>query len=551
MPRNRRLFLYLSCAVVPLVVVGCAHSPTHTQTHNAVKKNTTTLPSLSSSDAQTGSTKTKNASSSSPSSTKSSSSTSTTHTSTQASGSTNVSGATGNVSSEGHASQPAKPTSGVNSPDNTVTMQSGGVKVTFDKSAWKGLGTAALVVSPQNKTNRFMQLLYVITDGSGNVNSSAGKPTLSLLSDHAAAAKISPTGRYVAVLTSSQTGGTTSPMKDTLWLMAADGSSKQKLSTNVYSLVGDWLPHTDTFVYADTDGKVYSVTPGLPPKQLQVNLGKGQTINAVKPNPQNSEIAFDVVIPDGSGDATKRHDKLVVWNSATHRLKTLVTAKQSNGFDIGPWTNDGQRLFYWLDPGHSSSIAADGLSLFEVNRNGGKPVSVGETLTGKTVLPVGGEAAVIQSGSSRFLYDKKTIQLWEKRHLGTLTQRGKSQSITQFEPDLSPDGTSVSFVEGSILQNQDMAGQSMYDWWNSLQIVTANLQTGKEQLLSNAGHGVSSPHYGPGGNRVIFLKGDQLDVTTADNTGGLTSIFKVDSTTQSYGGQWGFTVPLDITDYVR
>lgn len=430
-------------------------------------------------------------------------------------------------------------------------FQADNVDVTFHPNAWKGLGTAALIITPPTGSGYLKQLLYVIDDNAESSHGASGnKPTAVLLSDHAAATRLSPTGKYIAVLTSSSSGDSSTSVQNTLWLMAADGSSKQKLTTDIYSLVGDWLPHSNTFVYADDQGNLYSVTPGMPPKKLAVSLDSGETIDAVVANPQNDSVALNVVVSGGGSNPAQRYDKLMLWNTSSGKLTTLDQTNAPNGFDLGPWTNDGKKIFYWLDPDHSGSIAADGLSLYEAG-NGSHRVQIATSLTGLTVIPVGAEQAVIQSGRSRFLYDKKTIQLWSGKNLTTLTTRGQSSSITQFEPNLSPDGTTVSFVEAPVLSNGVTSGQGMYDWWNSLQIVTANLQTGTEHLLSAAGHGVSAPHFSPGGQRIFFLKGNQLDVTRADNTVSVTPVFTVDTSTQPYGGQWGFQVPLDISDYAR
>jgi hypothetical protein len=285
----------------------------------------------------------------------------------------------------------------------------------FAPTAWKQ-GEAALLVNPPNSYGLNGSLLYVLADSS---RSGSGQAAARLLDEHAISAVFSPDGKWLAVQTQTNQGSVSQPAEASqLWLMSADGKQKYDLGDVSY-VQGAWIG-SQTFMYTDGTAHVYSVQPGGKPSTLPLQLPAGVTVNALKVNPKTKMVAIDEVVPDANGNIVDRHDVIGVWNPVTGHVINLVTAPTSDGFILGPWTSDGTKLFYWDDPMHSSSIAADGLQLRTLSMDG-TTKGVAVTLTGmRAVKPIAGSSAVVQVGGSRYLFVKKTIQMWNGNKLVSL-----------------------------------------------------------------------------------------------------------------------------------
>lgn len=468
------------------------------------------------------------------------------------------------------------------STENFIPVSSGSksnlVQAKFAPSAWKQ-GDAALLVNPPNSYGLNGSLLYVLVDSS---SSGTGHAQARLVDEHAISAAFSPNGKWLAVQTQANQGSVSQPIEDSqLWLMSVDGKQKYNLGSVSY-VQGLWIG-PETFMYTDGTSHVYSVQPGGEPSTLPLQLPAGVTVNALCMNPKTKMVAIDEVVPDANGNVVNRHDVIGIWNPATGHVNNMLTAPTSDGFILGPWTADGTRLFYWPDPFHSASIAADGLQLHILSMDG-TTQGVSVTLTGQDpVKPVGGGSAILQVGGSRYLFVKKTIELWNGRQLiplpdsstgnmsgsakastggtqaqvptagaqsgqRTSTAGSASAQRTQVWPTVNPNGTMVAYSEGPVLSMN--AGQpDISQWWEQMQLVTMNLKTGVRNVLSRAGLGVVDPEFTSNGQYITYVSGTQLDVVSVNDSAGKQVVFEVTPTNTTVDEQWSLSLPVEVVDY--
>ncbi|QSO46800.1 hypothetical protein [Alicyclobacillus mengziensis] len=406
------------------------------------------------------------------------------------------------------------------STENFIPVSSGSksnqMQAKFAPSAWKQ-GEAALLVNPPNSYGLNGSLLYVLVDSS---SSGTGHAQARLVDEHAISAGFSPNGKWLAVQTQANQGSVSQPIENSqLWLMSVDGKQKYDLGSVSY-VQGIWIG-PETFMYTDGTSHVYSVQPGGEPSTLPLQLPAGVTVNALSMNPKTKMVAIDEVVPDANGNVVNRHDVIGIWNPATGRVNNVLTAPTSDGFILGPWTADGTRLFYWPDPFHSASIAADGLQLHILSMDGATQ-GVAVTLTGQDpIKPVGGSSAILQVGGSRYLFVKKTIELWNGRKLiplpgsSTGNLSGGAQASTGATQGQGSDGQGAAQGQGSdgqgVAQGQGSDGQGVAQGQGS----TGATQS--DQRTSTAGSAQAQmtqvwPTVNPNGTMVAYSQGPVLSM---------------------------------------
>ncbi|MCL6636702.1 MAG: hypothetical protein K6T26_02025 [Alicyclobacillus sp.] len=320
-----------------------------------------------------------------------------------------------------------------------------------------------------------------------------------------------------------------------LWLVSVDGQQRQRVG-GVDGVAGTWLRTTGsgangtprpTFLFADASGGLEQVQPGQAPQPVTLRRPAGAHVSALQPSPSEGQIAIDWVLPGPDGDFMKRFDQLVVWQPATGIQQTLYTAAPGDGLRLGPWTQDGQSLFFWRDPLHSGSLVADGMPLWQVDLSGHIREVATTLVQPGSVLPYGAHGAILQTGAGRQLLNTvKQVVLWDGQTLHPLwtSQGAEGGLVTQMWPSIRADGSAVAWVQGPVWTGKTTAGQAR-DWFQQLAVVVDH--TGQQARVLKVPGGVNSrPYWSPDGKRLCFLQNQQLVCMAADGTGEVHTVWR-------------------------
>jgi hypothetical protein len=203
-----------------------------------------------------------------------------------------------------------------------------------------------------------------------------------------------------------------------------------------------------------------------------------------------------------SGKRRALRNTIVVDGRPAYSVK--VTGDTSNLESRGPiellgWSGDDRWIFFAIDPGSSSSIAADGLVLRVVSRAGGKAHAVTTMLAYPDYLTWCGRRLVFTAGRDRIATNTKRLLVasppdWRARPLL------RAPSLAFGSVACAPDGRSV--VVQSQRQSVD-AGFFATHWalWR------VGLDGSRTRLTSPpAGFADESPRFSPNGRTMYFVR---------------------------------------------
>ena len=262
-----------------------------------------------------------------------------------------------------------------------------------------------------------------------------------------------------------------------LWVSELPDAPPHRLTTSHkcreprWSSSGEWLSYQSgaqvRLIRRDGTGSKPPLTAGSlaktawSPKSdvIAVATGKGIAIVAA-----DSGSAVTVVAPGVDAVVWSRDGKYLACNTATRgvrrdgKLNILAADNLSSPARVlfsehmvnlipARWTPNSKELLFWKDPDFSASLIADGLDLYRIPMEGGKPrETAANTLVHSDVLefsPDGSELALVD-GSGRETWREKRLAILEMstgrmRHL-TATDR------IALSPAWSPDGKWIAFV---------------------------------------------------------------------------------------------------------
>jgi hypothetical protein len=108
--------------------------------------------------------------------------------------------------------------------------------------------------------------------------------------------------------------------------------------------------------------------------------------------------------------------------SETQYYKTIGPGETPGPIVLRGWSGDERWVFFFIDPGGSGSIAADGLTLRVVSVDGGRPAKLAKMLLYPDYLAWCGNRLVFTAGIDRVATNRKRLlvtepPLWEPRPL--------------------------------------------------------------------------------------------------------------------------------------
>jgi len=217
-------------------------------------------------------------------------------------------------------------------------------------------------------------------------------------------------------------------------------------------------------------------------------------------SPSGDQIAV------GTRPSDAADGSLVVLTAGDRSPRTILSQADYCQEPAG-WTADGRRVLSWQDADCSASLAADGLTLDAVPAAGGRPVSLGATLTYPSwVLPVSGERVLVNTGGDRIVADHKVLRSCDAA-TGACTAFPLPPGTTSLDPALAAGELFEVRVPQSVRADDFVPRGTLW---------AGPLSGGGEHQLTAAGTSVADPVPSADGSTVTFVRMTSATAATVD-----------------------------------
>ena len=200
-------------------------------------------------------------------------------------------------------------------------------------------------------------------------------------------------------------------------------------------------------------------------------------------------------------------------------IRYTVPANLAAGvFNFG-WSGDGRALLFALDPGHSASLAADGVDMFSLPLNGDTPVALTTALTypGWRRPAAGSGALALVEGGRRESWTNKAVAICNTSTGGCIPLSLAPGSVS-LDPAWSPDGTRLAYVLAEDLGPNGGYGATQLSAWVATRSLWVSAPDGSDpHELTAAGHGVYDPQWSRDGSHLVYVRSDGLYLAADDS----------------------------------
>jgi Tol biopolymer transport system component len=304
---------------------------------------------------------------------------------------------------------------------------------------------------------------------------------------------------------------TTGPKVDaSLWIAAAGGGSAHRVTelANVGSFT--WSPTADTLaVSARLAGQakavpaLWLVSPNKAPRKLVANAGGAAW------SPDGRTVAMNITVPSSLFSAGS--DSLATMAVKGGPITNHVTA-QNSGIILSGWWPNGQGLIFMIDPGHSSSIAADGLTLYSISLHGNTKTLI-KTLGYQDWLswaPSGTKLLVV-SGTGREIWTGKSLSVCDAA-AGSCHVLSMPKGSVALDPAWSPNGKQVAYVRAKDAGKVGGFSKASTNeaWVRTRSLWIADPTGAHAHQLPAAGPGIYQPMWSRSGTALFYVRDNTL-----------------------------------------
>lgn len=307
---------------------------------------------------------------------------------------------------------------------------------------------------------------------------------------------LSPEGDELAYLLPGSGGQATLAVA---LLGAAGGFFKTGLNTGPGLFA--WVPGTDMLVVAPAGrpGQLVRVDARSGAVQPFYKASPGALVRSVLPLGGTPAVVFGLDAPAAGGLT----GELFIKDLGPSPARRLVVAP---GDGIIPAAASGGHILYWVDPQHSSSLAADGMALYSVGTAGGAPAKLAVTLGYRDWVALGTQKAYLVAGAGRAAWAGKQLvscSLEAARCTPLLSGLG----IVPGSLALSP-GEQLAFTARKELGPNPWAPhapRAISAWMEAAALWTAGAGTPGPQPVPGAPAGAGAPRWMAGGAKIVYL----------------------------------------------
>ncbi|HUC13485.1 MAG TPA: hypothetical protein VMS00_03445 [Acidimicrobiales bacterium] len=216
-------------------------------------------------------------------------------------------------------------------------------------------------------------------------------------------------------------------------------------------------------------------------------------------------------------------DRLQVSSSLTGTRTTWYESKvsfanfsgaQGNFLDRIVVLPNKQGLLFTLDPDLSSSLAADGLGLYEVRAPGGPATNLGVTV-GDTVTVGADGAFAFTNGPDRYAWLTKSVVACSSATAKVGDSTPDCSPIRSlhgelsFDPALSPNGHVLAFVEAPSNSATNFFQATVQRWYASHSLWVLRAASSSPVEVKDA-NGASAPVWSADGKSLMYVADDAL-----------------------------------------
>lgn len=309
-------------------------------------------------------------------------------------------------------------------------------------------------------------------------------------------------GKYLAFIRITDTKSSSG----VLWIVGRDGKGAHQVQGLPQPIgAGDfqWSPTEHLLAVGSwnvTDG-IWLVPVNEKPRKL-VKTGNSEWFAW---SPDGKHIAYSVI-----EDSENMSDVLyTIGIDDGKTIKRLDLSGTGTGIEVAKWWPDGQGLLYWINHAvHSSSLRADGLTLWSLNLDGGEPKEIDEALTYNEWLDFSPDGRLIMtSGNGRSLWTEKRLALADVSS-GKVEYIEPPEDSVAFDPVFSPDGKKIAFVAASQMKDEPTFYSEEEPWIESRTLWVADADGSNAKPIIDSK--IYQPMWSKDGKSLFYVRDNAL-----------------------------------------